>query len=198
MVLAAPATLALLGVREWRCYAIALLWFPVVFGIQTANVTGLLALSTAAVWRYRDRPAAAGAMTGVVVALKLYMWPLALFLLFTRRLKAAVIAVVSTCLFVFVPWSWDGFAGLTGYPHRMLAFEVATRGNSYTLGALLAPTMGWTVAHAAMLLAGAALVVLLWRCRSDEARMVVTLAATLVLSPVVREDLSSFCSSCSP
>jgi len=189
MVLAILGTLALLGVRDWRCYSIALLWFPAVFGIQTANVSVLLVLGAAALWRYRDRPFVAGVVTGLLVALKLYVWPLGVFLLFTGRLRASAFAAMSAGLFVFFPWSWNGFAGLAGYPHRLLAFEAAKRGNSYTLGALLAPRLGWKVAHAAVLLAGIALVVLLWRWREDDVMaMVVTLAAVLALSSIVREE----------
>src|ERR1700751_3105185 len=33
-----PATLLVLGVRDWRCHAIAFLWLPTIVGIQTANV----------------------------------------------------------------------------------------------------------------------------------------------------------------
>ncbi len=188
-VLAIIATLALLDVRDWRCYAIALIWFPAVWGIQTANMTTLLVLGTAAAWRYRDRPIVAGLLTGLVIALKLYTWPLALFLLVTRRRKAAGVAVVSALAFVLVPWSWNGFAGLADYPHRMLAFEAAKRGNSLTLGALLAPGTGWALAHVIMLVAGGALVVLMLRRRGDDrTAFVIALAATLVLSPIVRPE----------
>src|SRR3954454_6946291 len=32
---AVPATLLVLGVRDWRCYAAAFLWWPTIIGIQT-------------------------------------------------------------------------------------------------------------------------------------------------------------------
>jgi uncharacterized membrane protein len=89
VVAAIPLTLMLVGVRDWRCYAAALLWLSALWGIQTANVTTLLVLGTATVWRYRDQPTVAGSATGLVVALKLYTWPLLLFLLFTRRTRGA-------------------------------------------------------------------------------------------------------------
>ena len=58
-----PATLLLLGVRDWRCHALAFLWWPAIIGFQTANVTLPLVLGLALVWRYRDRRIVAGLMT---------------------------------------------------------------------------------------------------------------------------------------
>ncbi len=55
VIAAVPATLLVLGVRDWRCYAIAFLWWPTIIAIQTANVTLPLLLGLALVWRYRDR-----------------------------------------------------------------------------------------------------------------------------------------------
>jgi len=52
--------LALLDVRDWRCYAIALLSAPFVLGTVYGNTTPLIVLLVAAAWRYRDRPWAPG------------------------------------------------------------------------------------------------------------------------------------------
>ena len=49
------ATLALLGVRDWRCYGLAFLWPPVTDAIATGNISILLGLAAAVVWAYRDR-----------------------------------------------------------------------------------------------------------------------------------------------
>ena len=70
-----PATLLALEVRDWRCYACAFLWFPVVIGIQTANVTLPLVLGLALVWRYRDRRAVGALVAGLLIAVKLFFWP---------------------------------------------------------------------------------------------------------------------------
>ena len=51
-VLAIPL---LLGVRDWRCYGVLLLWPPVISAIQTGSVTILLALAAALLWRFRNR-----------------------------------------------------------------------------------------------------------------------------------------------
>src|SRR5206468_4876378 len=44
-------TLRLCRVRDPRCYVLAFLWAPVFSALQTANLTLLLALGLAALWR---------------------------------------------------------------------------------------------------------------------------------------------------
>ena len=47
-------TLRLLGVRDFRCYAAALLWVPSVSGVLLGNVSIPFAFALAVAWRYRD------------------------------------------------------------------------------------------------------------------------------------------------
>src|SRR5690349_17385931 len=82
---AVPATLLLLDVRDWRCHAIAFLWWPTIIGIQTANLTLPMLLGLAVAWRYRNRTLVVAFALGLVVALKLFFWPLLLWPLVTRR-----------------------------------------------------------------------------------------------------------------
>ena len=66
-----------LGVRDWRCYGIVMLWPPVISAIQTGNVTLWLALAAALAWRFRDRLVPASASVGIALAVKFLLWPLA-------------------------------------------------------------------------------------------------------------------------
>lgn len=43
--------LHLFGVRDWRCYGVAILWKPSLFAIQTANLSLLLLLLAAIAWQ---------------------------------------------------------------------------------------------------------------------------------------------------
>src|SRR5258708_18647322 len=81
------AILALLGVRDWRCYTIPFLWEPTYSAVQTANVTLLLALGLALMWRLRKRAVAVAVVTGSLVALKLFLWPVLVWLVATRRVR---------------------------------------------------------------------------------------------------------------
>ena len=80
-----PLMLRVLGVRDWRVYGAALLCLPVLSGWLVGNVTLFLGLGIALLWRHRDRPVAAGVLVAAIVSFKLFLWPLGLWLLATRR-----------------------------------------------------------------------------------------------------------------
>ena len=86
--LAVPGILALVGVRDWRCFGATLLWMPTISAIHLGTVAVVLALGVALLWRWRDHAVRAGLVLGLVVALKLFVWPLILWLAITRRFKA--------------------------------------------------------------------------------------------------------------
>src|SRR5207244_8545276 len=46
-VLATGLTLRVLGVRDWRCYGVTLLWYPVIQNVLVGSITSLLALGLA-------------------------------------------------------------------------------------------------------------------------------------------------------
>src|SRR3954447_3502464 len=77
---AVPAALLVLGVRDWRCHAIAFLWWPTIIGIQAGNLPLPMLLGVALVWRYRDRRWVVGLAAGLVIALKLLFWPMLIWL----------------------------------------------------------------------------------------------------------------------
>ncbi len=110
-ITAAAATLRVLEVRDWRCYGLIYLWAPVVAGWATANFTLLAVLALALVWRDRDRPLRAGLLIAVAVTLKPFVWPIGLWLLATRRYRAAGWALASTVLLNVVAFAAIGGAG---------------------------------------------------------------------------------------
>ena len=110
-----PAALRVLNVRDWRVYGITLLWFPVYTGWLSANLTLPLVLLTAVAWRYRDRPLIAGLVTVAAISLKPFIWPLGLWLLATRRWRAAGYALVCGLVFNLVAWGVVGFNEIHAY-----------------------------------------------------------------------------------
>ncbi|MDX6408477.1 MAG: alpha,2-mannosyltransferase, partial [Gaiellaceae bacterium] len=60
-VAAILASLRLIGVTDWRCYAVLPLWMPVLQAVGLGTVGPFLALSLALAWRFRDRRFAGGA-----------------------------------------------------------------------------------------------------------------------------------------
>ena len=106
----------LLGVRDWRCYCVVLTSLPVINGVVYGNLTLLLLLGVGAAWRWRHRAVACGLAVGVVVAAKLFLWPLGVWLLLARRFRATAWAIVWTSALLIVPWAMIGFRGLVDYP----------------------------------------------------------------------------------
>jgi alpha-1,2-mannosyltransferase len=189
--LAVAAALRLIGVHDWRCFMIALLWVPTFAAIQTGNIALPLTVGVAAIWRFRDRRTLPGILVGLLIALKLYLWPLAVWLLFTRRNRDAVIAAVTSVALVVASWAPIGFADVRIYPHLVASLARKERGGSYSVAALLAPVSSWMIATVIGTAFGVALLALAWRrahLKDERGAFVWAIAATLTLSPIVWMD----------
>jgi alpha-1,2-mannosyltransferase len=186
---AVPATLLVLGVRDWRCHAIVLLWWPTIIGIQTGNLTLPMLFGLALVWRYRDRRAIAAVVTGLVLALKLFFWPLLFWLVATRRYRTAAVAAAASGLLVAGPWAGIGFAGLRGYPHLLAGVSRVEGPRSYSVAALLHAVLpSWTAATAIETVLGVAVLLLVLaagRLGRDRDAFALTIVAVLVLTPLL-------------
>ncbi len=86
-------TLYVVGVRDARCYAAALLWVPAISGVLLSNVSIPLAFALAVLWRYRDAIWPPAAALGLAVSAKLLLWPMYVWMLATRRLRAAALSL---------------------------------------------------------------------------------------------------------
>src|SRR5690348_16174033 len=65
-----PAALRVLGVRDWRCYGLALLTAPVLDTVSLGALSSVLLLGVAVVWRYRERRYIAAPVTALVAVAK--------------------------------------------------------------------------------------------------------------------------------
>jgi hypothetical protein len=138
LLLAAVLVMPLaVGVRDWRCIGLVLLWPPVIAGIQTVNVTILLGLAAALAWRFRERAFAAGTMVGTAFAVKLVLWPLAVWLTATRRWAAAACAAVWSIGLLVGSWAVVGFDGLASYPGLVKRVAETFGDHGYTLYAFV-------------------------------------------------------------
>jgi hypothetical protein len=117
-----PAILRTLAIRDWRIYGVVVLWLPVYDGWSSGNVTLPLTLLVALTWRHRNRPLAAGLLTAVAISIKPFVWPLGLWLLATRRWKAAAWALGSGVVLNLLAWGIVGFNEIHVY--LRLASEV--------------------------------------------------------------------------
>jgi Glycosyltransferase family 87 len=185
----------LLGVRDWRCYVLAL-FFPVVHeSLRHGTVGSFLILLLALLWRYRDRTVVAGTAVAFAVVLKLFLWPFVLWLALTRRVRGAAVAVTAGVGLAVASWAAIGFAGLADYP-RLLGLLVDKEADSSFSVVAVGNRLGLPP-RGADLLALAAGTSLLWlaartvqsrgRSRFEQDRMSLTLvlAASLALTPIL-------------
>jgi Glycosyltransferase family 87 len=183
------ATLRALDVRDWRCYGVVFLWPPVLSAIQTGNVTLLLGLCAALVWRFRESVAPPAALVGVTLAAKFFLWPLVAWLAATRRVAAAAIAVAIGLVLLVVTWAAIGFAGLADYPELMRRLQDSIGEDSYTLHVVaLDSGLSDGVARAVWLAGGLALLtamVVVGRGGDERRAFVLALGAALALTPIV-------------
>jgi alpha-1,2-mannosyltransferase len=182
--------LRLAGVEDWRVYGIALLSEPVLHGLSLGAVSPFLALGVAAAWRWRDRRWVAGAAIAALIVVKIYLWPLLLWLAFTRRLGAAVIAAGLAVATSVAAWAVLGFAGLRGYPHMLELLSRLVEGKGYSLVALaLSLGAGVTVARGLGAMVAIALLALVAvrgrREGADTWTLAVAIGASLALTPIV-------------
>jgi hypothetical protein len=66
--------LALVGVRDVRCFAIVPIWGSGWNALEMANVSALLALMLALVWRCRGTLLPFAATVGAMVSVKPFLW----------------------------------------------------------------------------------------------------------------------------
>jgi hypothetical protein len=180
----------ILGIRDWRCLVLAVTSPVVVHGLWYGNLTVFLALPLALAWRYRDRARIAGIAVGVAIAAKLFVWPLVVWLLLTRRFRAAAWAVGSSVVIVLGAWALVGFHGLRDYPTLLRAVDdvYAVRSLSIsTVAGALGASVPAAVAVAAV--AGlACLALAAWLVRQpdgDRRAFAIVVAACILSSPIV-------------
>jgi alpha-1,2-mannosyltransferase len=133
---AVPATLYLLGVRDWRCYGAAFLTAATLSVIIAGALSSLLGLAVALAWRYRDRWKVAGGVVAAVVLAKIFLWPLLVWLVATRRWRAASAAGAATVVAALGGWAVTGFANLLDYPAQLSRMAALEQGEGYSSIAL--------------------------------------------------------------
>jgi alpha-1,2-mannosyltransferase len=171
--------LAALRVRDWRIYGVVLLWPATIEAVQTANASLPLALLVALMWRWRERPALSGVAIGYAVAIKLFLWPVVVWLALVGRVRAALVAagVAAATLVLLLP-----FTSLGDYVRLLRNLGKEFEHESYTLFALLTD-VGVPDGAARIATVALGLVVLALAVRRKSLGLAI--AAALVLSPIV-------------
>ena len=180
----------ILGVRDWRVLAIVVSSAPVLTSVRLGSFTPILLLLLAIAWRWRDRPWVAGGSLALAIALKVFVWPLVVWLAVTRRYAAAGIAAAGAAVVTLGAWTAIGFRGLSEYPELVRRLTSVVEGRGYSLVALgLQLDLPHGVARALPWLVGLALLgwaALAARRGADErATFSVAVVAAVALTPIV-------------
>ena len=177
---ALSATLWVLGVRDWRVYGLVVIWPTALAALQTGTLTILLGLLIAIAWRYRDRAYVPGLAIGFAIALKLFPWPMLVWLVATRRFRETglAVAVAVASVLLVLP-----FTTLGAYAHLMNSLGNDFSPQSYNIIGLLSRSGLAGLATAKLVADGVGLVVL--AIAYARRSFPITLAAVLLLSPIV-------------
>ena len=183
-------TLRLLGVRDWRCYGAACASAPFVGTIAVGTLSAFLALCAALAWRYRDRRWIVAIAIVGAVATKIFLWPLVVWLVATRRFRSAATTVLLGIATVFGFWGAIGFSGLTGYVHFMRHVAGLELGRSYSsfafFSSLGASDGSARLAVVALTLIGIVAILAIARgADGDRRSFVAAIAVALLVSPIV-------------
>jgi hypothetical protein len=180
----------ILGVRDWRCFVLALTSPVTIHGLFYGNLTIVMVLLVAVAWRFRDHALIAGLALGTAVAAKLFVWPLLVWLLLTRRFRAAAWALGTGALLVLGTWALIGFDGFREYPKLLRAVQDVYAERSISLSTV-AGSFGAGVSLAVAVAACAGLLLLVisaWLARrrdGDRRAFALVVTACIVASPIV-------------
>ncbi len=184
------AALRLLGVRDPRAILVAAISSPVMYGVYIGQLTPWLMLATALMWHYRDRTRALPAAGALAIGLKLFLWPLGLWLLVSRRYRQFVLTGALTVGAILTSWALIRFAGMVSYPKMLvnIAYIGELRGSSVVslflhFGISTLPARLLALAIAALLVAAA------WRMHQlsdgEQRSFGLIVIVALIASPVV-------------
>jgi hypothetical protein len=181
------AALRVLRVEDWRCYGVAVMSAPAINTLALGALTSFLLLGAALAWRYRDNAVVAAVSTAFAAVLKLFLWPIGIWLLATRRWRAALICVGVGIALIVGGWAVIGFAGFHSYPTLVRLLEQVEGPVSYSVVALLGVSGGTatTVTVVLSILAVVAIVLAARAAGGDRRAFAVAVVAALLTTPLV-------------
>lgn len=177
-----------LDVRDWRCYG-ALLASPAALdAVRLGTMTPVLALLLALAWRWRDQTARCGLVVATALVAKVFLAPLVLWLLITRRVRAAAVAATAAVGLLSVGWLAIGLAGLRDYPSLLSTLSDVEAARSYSvvsLAAALGEPLSGLALTAGLIAAGVPALVLLHRRAGDAAAFAGCVGLSLLATPIL-------------
>ena len=184
---------ALMPVRAWirlLILVLAVVSEPVLTDLNLGNVSLMVMFLSVVAWRYLDRPPAAVAVAAAMAVRPTFGLFLVAWLL-RRRWRQALICIAAGVLLIAATLPFVGVSAYTDYLQLLRNLADLTRvPNNLDLGSTAVRLgLGDTLASAALLAGYAAAVaaVLLSLRRDREVSFMVTLGATLLVSPLLQD-----------
>jgi alpha-1,2-mannosyltransferase len=176
----------LLGVRDWRCYGASLLGVPVFGALGVGSIGPFLLLLCALGWRFRNRTVA-GVPLAVAAAAKLFLWPLLVWLLVTRRFRAFAFSL-ATIGAILALWAGIDSGGMGRYPQTVRLLNEVQRWKSYSVQSLfisLHVPASTSVAVAVGVAVAVVAALVLLRRRGDDVTFPAAVVAALIATPIL-------------
>jgi alpha-1,2-mannosyltransferase len=184
LAIAAAGTLWILGIRDARLYALWLFTPMMLTTTAIGNGTVLVVFLSAVLWRWRDSPRTAAVALSGAIAIKLFVAPMIVWLLITKRYRAAALTLLATPVLVICSWAVIGFSALGRYPSILTANRAVFGRDGPFVQQLVLQLGGRSViALVAGIIAGTALLVGAVYV-GDVGGFALAAAASVVLAPV--------------
>jgi hypothetical protein len=156
--------LRLLGVRDWRCIALALISWPALFGLWFGTLSPLLILGAGIAWRARERTWQCATSISSLVLAKVFPWPMMAWPLIQRRWRMFGLMVLVTGGGALAAWSLIGFHSLLTYPKMLSNLSyVESRAGVSVYAAFLSFGIGRNAALILALASAGGLTAAAWR-----------------------------------
>jgi hypothetical protein len=184
------AGLRLLGVRDWRCFALVACSWPFLYGLYLGAIGPFLVLGAGIAWHWRERLWPPALAIAAVVAAKIFPWTLGVWLLVTRRYRALALTVAAGAAITFGAWAVIGFHGLSRYPQMLsnMSFLQEGRADSIVTVLRVAGVSSQTAGFCAII-AAVAILGLAWRLShgedGDRRAFGLAVLAALASTPIV-------------
>ncbi len=180
----------LLGVRDRRCLSLVVISWPFLYGVYLGAIGPFLVLGAGVAWRWRDRiwPPALGIAT--IVAIKIFPWTLAVWLLITRRSRAFAASVIAGLVLTAGAWMAIGWHGLAQYPQMLSDMSTLQEGRAQSLvNALVVAGISPAAASGAAIVLALGILAIAWRLAGgqdgDRSAFGLAIIAALTGTPIV-------------
>jgi alpha-1,2-mannosyltransferase len=189
-IAATAASLYIVGVRDIRCYAVVFGSLVIIQGLVMGTVTPLLMLTLAIAWRCRDRVWPVAAAASVAIGLKLFLAPIGIWMVATRRWRALSASILASVLVLFASWAVVGLSTLRTYP-KLLSELTKVEGSygfstyAFALRAGLPPSAARAVVIVLLAVLAAATLAAAKKRGGDAPAFAIAVVACLVASPIV-------------